>query len=395
MTPGALHPGHGPCYVLAVPPVEPRAPLRVRSGLSFATDPRAAVAELARQIEQPDPSVVLFFCSPSYDLDELGPLLKAAFPCPVIGCTSAGQIGPAGFQRGGITASSLASSELWVRPFLISPLSDHGRIALEVAATVRLLRRAAPASFRSFGLLLVDGLAQVEERLAAALYQSLGDMPLVGGSAGDDLRFERTHVYHDGKFLPNAALFTLFETSHPFTTFKLQHVEPTDTMLVTTAADPARRIVHEINGMPAAEAYAEAVGLPIDQLDSYVFSKHPVLLKLGADYYIRAIQRVHDEGSITFMCAIDEGLVLRVGASVEPRRTLENGFRAASMLVGKPSVVIGCDCILRRLELEKDAESEWVGAFFAHHNVIGFSTYGEQYNAVHVNQTFAGIALGD
>jgi hypothetical protein len=29
------------------------------------------------------------------------------------------------------------------------------------------------------------------------------------------------------------------------------------------------------------------------------------------------------------------------------------------------------------------------------YNVIGFCTYGEQINAVHVNQTFTGIAIGD
>jgi hypothetical protein len=26
--------------------------------------------------------------------------------------------------------------------------------------------------------------------------------------------------------------------------------------------------------------------------------------------------------------------------------------------------------------------------------VIGFATYGEQYNGMHVNQTFTGVALG-
>jgi hypothetical protein len=28
-------------------------------------------------------------------------------------------------------------------------------------------------------------------------------------------------------------------------------------------------------------------------------------------------------------------------------------------------------------------------------DVIGFNTYGEQYNSVHINQTFTGIALGE
>jgi hypothetical protein len=34
-----------------------------------------------------------------------------------------------------------------------------------------------------------------------------------------------------------------------------------------------------------------------------------------------------------------------------------------------------------------------VGEIFRQHQVIGLATYGEQYNAMHVNQTFTGIAL--
>ena len=54
---------------------------------------------------------------------------------------------------------------------------------------------------------------------------------------------------------------------------------------------------------------------------------------------------------------------------------------------------IGCDCILRRLELEALGLAEEVGHFMAEHKVVGFSTYGEQLRGVHVNQTFVGLAL--
>jgi hypothetical protein len=35
-----------------------------------------------------------------------------------------------------------------------------------------------------------------------------------------------------------------------------------------------------------------------------------------------------------------------------------------------------------------------VGELFQRNNTVGFSTYGEQYGGVHVNQTFTGIAIG-
>ena len=45
----------------------------------------------------------------------------------------------------------------------------------------------------------------------------------------------------------------------------------------------------------------------------------------------------------------------------------------------------------------KDAalpSSSRLSALLAANAVVGFSTYGEQYQAMHVNQTFTGIAIG-
>jgi len=35
-----------------------------------------------------------------------------------------------------------------------------------------------------------------------------------------------------------------------------------------------------------------------------------------------------------------------------------------------------------------------VGEIFSRNNTVGFSTYGEQFHGVHVNQTLTGIAIG-
>lgn len=362
--------------------------------VTLAPDAAQAVAELRAQLGAPAPTGLLFFCAPAYDLQRLGALLRESFPCPIVGCTTAGQIGPGGFQRSGITAVAFTSGELVLRPFLIEPLRDCVEPARAIAREIERRIAARAAGVRSFGLLLIDGLSRAEELLTATLYEALGDVPIVGGSAGDDLKFERTHVYFDGRFRSDAAVFALLETSLPVATLKLQHFEPTDRRLVITRADGARRIVHEIDGVPAALAYARAVGVPVEALDARVFSKNPVMLRLGDDHYVRALYRVEPDGALAFFCAIEAGLVLRIGRAVDPRSVLEEGFARVRAKIGPPALVIGCDCILRRLELEQDALDGWVGAFFAEQRVLGFSTYGEQFNAVHVNQTFTGLAIG-
>ena len=49
---------------------------------------------------------------------------------------------------------------------------------------------------------------------------------------------------------------------------------------------------------------------------------------------------------------------------------------------------------LRHLEIDRRGIKEEIGEILTRNNVIGFSTYGEQYNAMHVNQTFTGVAIG-
>ena len=38
--------------------------------------------------------------------------------------------------------------------------------------------------------------------------------------------------------------------------------------------------------------------------------------------------------------------------------------------------------------------NERVSQLMVDNNVVGFATYGEQFNGMHVNQTFTGVALG-
>ncbi|HEX3854080.1 MAG TPA: FIST N-terminal domain-containing protein [Polyangiaceae bacterium] len=364
----------------------------MRQAHTAEPDVERAIAELSAGLDTRGASANLLFCSPNYDLEKLGRKIAATFSGPVISCTTAGQIGQDGFQKGGITAVSLTSSELRVSPYLISPLAECQAQASEAAfsAMSGMLERG---SERAFGLVLVDGMSRAEERLAACLYQSLGAIPLVGGSAGDDLAFKGTYVYHQGRFLRDAALFALFETTLPFTTFRVQHVIPGRHKLVVTMADPEQRVVHEFNGEPAAEAYAETLGVEVDELDWLLFSKNPLMLLVGGEHYVRSVQRVNADHSLAFFCALEEGLVLTVGESGDPLAALQRGFDGVREKIGTPEIALGCDCVQRRLEFEQAGTDRAVGELMSKNRVVGFSTYGEQYNAIYVNQTFSAVAL--
>ena len=355
-------------------------------------DVERAIAELSAGLDTRGASANLLFCSPNYDLEQLGRKIASTFSGPVIACTTAGQLGQNGFQKGGISAVSLSSPELRVNPYLIAPLTECQAQASQAAfgAMSGMLERG---SERAFGLVLIDGMSRAEERLAASLYQSLGAIPLIGGSAGDELAFQRTYVYHEGRFLRDAALFALFETTLPFTTFKVQHVTPGRHKLVVTMADPEQRVVQEFNGEPAAEAYAETLGVEVEELSSLLLSKNPMIMLVGGEQYVRSVGRVNADHSLGFSCALEEGLVLTVGESGDPLAALQRGFEGARERIGTAEVVLGFDCVLRRLEFEHDGTDHAVGELMSKNRVVGFSTYGEQYNAIYLNQTLSAVAL--
>ena len=371
--------------------------LSVRRGETGSPDEKDAVGELYDKIYQPEMEAVIFFCSSRYDLSKLSAELKDRFPCTLIGCTTAGEISSLGYHEGGIAGVSLSSQELKVHTHTLTPLNRFGLPeAQELANRIR-ERLSLSNRFekkKMFGFLLIDGLSMLEEQITASLYNQFEGVSIIGGSAGDDLQFRETNVYSDGAFISDAATFTIFETTLPFYAFKTQHFQPTDKKLVITEADPTHRVVTEINAEPSAQEFARILGLRTKDLNPNVFSKYPLMLKIGDEWQVRAIQKVNKDKSLTFYCAIDVGLVLTVAEGVDLIKNLEDKLKELILKVPSTQLIIGCDCILRKLEIVENGIQQEAGRLLRNVNFIGFSTYGEQFDSVHVNQTLTGIAIG-
>jgi hypothetical protein len=348
---------------------------------------------------QPDTELVLFFCSSAYDLEAVADEMQRQFPgTQVVGCTTAGEIGPAGYLDHSISGASFPAGIFTVVAGLIENLQqfETSRGYAFTQAQMRRLESRTPDAMpeSSFALLLIDGLSIREEQVTRALQSALRDIPLVGGSAGDGLNFARTQVYFDGRFHSDAAVMLIVTTPLPFRTFKIQHFVPMEERLVVTQADAAHRIVQEINGLPADEEYARVVGVAPTDLQPTTFASSPVVVMIDGTNYVRSIQKANPDGSLTFYCAIEEGLVLRVARGVDLVAILAASFERIRGEIGPPELVISFDCILRRIEMLQSGTTERVDAVFTTHNATGLSTYGEQYRGVHVNQTLTGIAIG-
>jgi hypothetical protein len=372
-----------------------------RKGFSAAADATQAVHELVRQISQPEMALVIFFAAPSYDREALAEAVRTEMPgVEVVGCTTAGEITSEGYRENTLTGVSFGRTDYKASIRLIA---DLDRFRMEAGSTVvhELLADLGlgPLTARSvphqvFGMLLIDGLSRQEEVVVSSISRFLDPVPLFGGSAGDGLDFGMTWVFADGAFHTNAAVLALIETNHPFSVFKFDHFRPTDKKMVVTEADPVRRLVTEINAEPAAPAYAKMVGLDEHELGPLTFAAYPVVVRVGGEYHVRSIQKVEEDGSLRFYCGIDEGLVLTVADGDDIARNLDEALTGLALELGSVDLILGFDCILRRLEAEQKQKSLVVSQVLKRHGVVGFNTYGEQYRSMHVNQTFTGVAIG-
>jgi hypothetical protein len=371
----------------------------IRRAQSCAADAREAVREFHAAVAQESMELVIFFCSSEYDLEALADEMHILFGgVQVVGCTTAGEIGPAGYLEHSLVGASFPAGVFFAVSGLLDRLQQFEISAGHAFArelTQRLEERAPQADAdNSFAFLMIDGLSVREEPVTRALQNGLGRLSLAGGSAGDGLKFGNARVYFDGHFHLDSAILILVTTRLPFTLFKTQHFNETDQRLVVTEADAESRTVREINGRPAAEAYARMLGVDAGDLDPMRFAASPVMVMIDGVGYVRSIRKANPDGSLTFFCAIENGLVLRVAKGVDILDNLEQAFVQIRAEIGVPQLVLGCDCVLRKLEIRQSPLAERIDEVLMNNNVVGFNTYGEQFQGVHVNQTLVGIAIG-
>lgn len=348
---------------------------------------------LARDLGD-DLALVLVFASPDADFAALMAGLRAAMPDqPLLGCTTAGEI-CGGYVEGRVLAVGFPARHFAARIVAFEDL-DHLSPPDAVTRMVEARRALAldhPGMVHEFAHLMIDGSSYREDALMQIVARGLGPVPLFGGSAGDGQRFGQTYLAIGDRVMTNAAALTFLRSRCRVRVFSLDHLDVGRAKMVVTRADPARRQVFEINAAPAAAEYARILGMPPGQLDPMTFAAHPLVVQAGGRHHVRSVQRVENGTDLMFFSAIDEGVVLTHALPRDIVASLEGDLAALADPVA-PAAVLACDCILRRVLAQQGQRHHDMSRLLDRHGVVGFSTYGEQFGAMHVNMTMTGVAI--
>lgn len=367
---------------------------------SHAACPQQAVVDIARAIDGRALAGGIIFCSSIYPRQELAAAIRQHLGgFPLVGCTSAGEITGRGYDADSLLFMGFPAEGFTFRVLHFSDLDgfdrEEGRRQIRhLAANARHEGRCLGEDASQVALFLVDGLSHREELLTMTVQEALGDIPLIGGSSGDNLLFSETGVLCDGAFRSGTAAIVMLTSARPMHVVSECFYEPGPTRMVVTAADAERRIVHEINAAPAADEYRRLAGAPGAQLDTAFFAAHPPMVRAGGTYHVRAIQTVNPDGSLTFYGAVDRGIVLSVGEPVDRIAMLEALFARLHDEIGEIDHILGFDCVLNRIDAENRQIADTVSEIYVANQVTGFNTYGEQFRAAHLNQTFSCLVIG-
>ena len=204
------------------------------SGIAFASshaaDPAAAMAEIKAEIGSQPLAGALMFCSHRFDRKALSIAIKHCMgELPVAGSISSGELTENGYDADTLSFIGFPAGEFHLASCCLNDF-DHfdprGAAAAIRALVAESNRDSAHLGddLHQVALFLVDGLSHREELLTMTIQDALGDIPLIGGSSGDGLRFNSTAIFDGATFRSDAAVIAILTTPRPLHVFKAQQI---------------------------------------------------------------------------------------------------------------------------------------------------------------------------
>jgi hypothetical protein len=330
--------------------------------------------------------LVLLFPSVSYDLNILHrAALEAAAPAPVVGATTVGAFTSVNQVPVGCVAIVLRGED--TTRFGVAHIDRDGDDcgALGRLVAERALERVGAEREHSVLLILCDVLIRDQRALARGAYEvATALVPLVGGAAGDDLHFQETFTFGEGRVSGQGVVAVWVTSDDPLAVSVDHGWHPVGApMLVTRAEGP---IIHELDGGPALSAYLEACHIDLSR-ETRSFGElcmaTPIGIPTGAGSHdIRQIHERTPEGGLILTTGVPEQTVVRTMTS-DPASLLDgahNAARAALAQLDRPArlaVVFSCCTRVPMLGDRLGEEVELISQALGGVRAAGFYTCGE------------------
>jgi hypothetical protein len=387
--------------------------LRVHVAHSEDPDTASAVAELldtlARQARGPglaapaEPNALLVFAAIGHDHAALLGRLADAWPgAALLGCTTAGEASLGlGLQEDSIVVAALADDAVTFTAGLGRDMARDPAAAARAA--VAQARAATPLPPR-LALAFPDSLTTSGVAIVDSLQAELGPaVTLLGGTAGDQFRFERTYQFFGREVLTDTVPVLLISGPLRFGTGVASGWRPVGRPVRVTRAEA--NVVYTLGDTTTLAFYRSYLGPGAAPMGEYALA---VFEPDGGRYHLRAPFSFSDaDGSITFAGDVPVGALVqltdvdRAGILAAARASLAHAL--ADYDGDAPQAALFFSCAGRKTTLGSAADREMreiEGLLAADVPIVGFYAYGEigplerGGPARFHNQTFVSLLLG-
>ncbi|MFH1392569.1 MAG: FIST N-terminal domain-containing protein [bacterium] len=370
------------------------------------------------QIAGEKPELVLVFASSKFDQKQLLDSIKSETEkIPVVGCSTSGEITNQGPNKESVAVMAIRADNIDFAVGLGKGVKENSRQAgKQTAEDVQKKLAGKPSMF----IMLPDGLTGNGAEIVRGILDVLGEhFPLMGGSAGDDFKFEKTFEYYEGEVFNDAVVGIGMTGKFAWGVGVRHGWEPIGLPMKVTKSEGA--VLKELDNKPALRIYEDYFGKKAEELIREPIARMAYTYPLGMsvegspELLIRDVVIANEKGEITCAAEIPQGSEIRLMLG-DPEKAINSAREAAenakSQLKGaKPKAIFVFDCIARckllgqgiRTKEEVDAIQEILGKDVP---LIGFYTYGEQAplggnidpqvcQAVFHNETMALLVIGE
>jgi hypothetical protein len=356
--------------------------------------------EIRHQLGANDPDGIIVFISPVNDYGSVLAALDSRFSgVPLIGCSSAGEFTSESSGTGRTSIFAIRNPEMKFSASLATNLSE-GRAAA-AKQLVDGFNGLSTSDYRyRTAIVLVDALAGLAEDLVDQLTLATGGLyQLVGGGAGDDAAFSKTHVFCGTQVATNAVVALEVLSNKPVGIGARHGWAACSSRLRVTAASDS--CVNTMNVSPAVDAFEDHASVTkqsFDRAQPLPFFLHNVMgISTDQGYKLRVPLGVNPEGGVAFAAEIPVGATAQImstgpdDAVAAAKTATADAVRQVKESGANPSGALFFDCVATRLRLGEDFRQELsaVGSALGSSAFAGFNSYGQivradgQFNGFH------------
>ncbi|MBU4351327.1 FIST C-terminal domain-containing protein [Candidatus Parcubacteria bacterium] len=364
--------------------------IKTAIGISDVKDPFEAGSSACQQALDKvggQAELVIVFASVSYDQEKMiSGVRSVSKEVPLVGCSDSGEITTNGPTSEQVAVMAINADNIdFVIGVGMGTDKDSHKAGVDAANQVK------EKSTKELTLLMtfLDGLAENGAAVVRGLQEVLGkNLPIVGGSAGDDFLFKKTFQYYNDQIMTNAVIAIGFSGDFSFGVGVRHGWEPIGLPMKVTEAIGSRII--KVNDRPALSIYEDYFGKRAEELIREPIARMAYTYPLGMsvkgseELLIRDVVIANKEGEITCAAEIEQGAEIRLMLGEEERAIVaaqDAAKQALSQLNGvDPKAIFVFNCMARRkllganIKKEIDAIQDVLGKEVA---MIGFYTYGE------------------